>query len=65
MKQFPHVKKGVSDDQDVRSSGQTGRPGHLKSLNFHKPIRLAHNHFITTSHRGEMLAPRLKAFYDS
>ena len=64
MKQLPHVKKGVSEDQDIRSWGQTGRRGHLKSLNFHTPIRLAHNHFIATSHRGEMLAPQLMALND-
>jgi hypothetical protein len=65
MKQLPHDIKGVSEDQDVRSWGKTGRPGHLKSLNFHTPFRLAHNHFIATSHRGEMLAPRLMALYDT
>jgi hypothetical protein len=63
MKQLPHVKKGVSNDQDVRSWGLTGRVCHLKSLNFHTPIRFAHNHFIATSHRGEMLSPRLMALY--
>jgi len=65
VQQFPLVKKGVSDDQDVRSWGQKGRSGHQKSPNFQTPIRLAHNYFITTSHRGEMLAPRLTAFYDT
>jgi hypothetical protein len=65
MKQLSHVKKGVLEDQDVRTWGQTGQPGHLKSLNFHTPIRLAHNHLIAISHRGEMLAPRLKIFYDT
>jgi hypothetical protein len=65
MKQLPHVKKGVSKDQDVRSWGQTGRPGHLKSPYFQTPFRLAHNHFIVSSHRGEMLAPRLMALYDT
>jgi hypothetical protein len=61
VQQFPQVKKGVSDDQDVRTWGQKGRSGHQKSLNFHTPIRLAYNHFIASSHRGEMLAPWLKA----
>jgi hypothetical protein len=46
MKQLPHVKKGVSKDQDVRSWGQKGQSGHQKSLNFHTPIRLAHNHSL-------------------
>jgi hypothetical protein len=58
------TKKGVSEVQDVRSWGQTGRPGHLKSLNFHTPIRLARNHFIASSHRGETIAPRLLTLYD-
>jgi hypothetical protein len=65
LKQLPHDKKGESKDQDVRSWGQTGRPGHQKSLYFHTPIRLAHNHFIAISHRGKMLAPRLMALYDT
>jgi hypothetical protein len=65
MKQLPHVKKGVSKNQDVRSWGQKGQSGHLKSLNFHTPIRLAHNHFIATSHRGERLALRLMAVNDT
>jgi len=58
---MPQVKKGVSDDQDVRSWGQKGRSGHQESLDFHTPFRLAHNHFIAISHRGEMLALRLMA----
>jgi hypothetical protein len=62
---LPPVNKGVSEDQDVRSWGQTGRPGHLKSLDFHTPIRLTHNHFIAISHRGEMLALRLMAVNDT
>ena len=64
LKQLPHVNKGESEDQDVRSWGQTGRPGHQKSLDFHTPFRIAHNHFIAFSHRGEMLAPRLMTLYD-
>ena len=32
---------------------------------FQTPFRLDHNHFIATSHRGEMLAQRLKVFYDT
>jgi hypothetical protein len=62
---LPHVKKGVSEDQDVRSWGQKGRSGHQESLDFQTPFRLDHNHFIAISHRGEMLAPRLKVFYDT
>jgi hypothetical protein len=62
---LPQVKKGVSEDQDVRSWGQKGRSGHQKSLDFQTPFRLAHNHFIASSHRGEMLAPRLLTLYDT
>jgi len=65
VQQVPHVKKGVSEDQDVRSWGQKGRSGHQESLDFQTPFRLDHNHFIAISHRGEMLAPRLKIFYDT
>jgi hypothetical protein len=65
MKQLPHVKKGVSEDQGVRSWGQKDRSGHQKSLDFQTPFRLAHNHFIATSHRGKKLAPRLMALYDT
>jgi hypothetical protein len=61
----PARQKGVSEDQDVRSWGQKGRSGHQKSLDFQTPFRLAHNHFIASSHRGEMLAPRLMAVYDT
>jgi len=60
----PACQKGVSDDEDVRSWGQKERSGHQKSLNFHTPIRLAHNHFIASSHKGEMLALRLKALHN-
>jgi hypothetical protein len=65
VQQFPHVKKGVSEDQDVRSWGQKGRSGHQKSLDFQTPFRLDHNHFIAVSHRGEMLTSRLMALYES
>jgi hypothetical protein len=65
VQQFPHVKKSVSEDQDVRSWGQKGRSGHQKSLDFQTPFRLAHNHFIASSNRGELLAPRLIALYDT
>jgi hypothetical protein len=65
VQQFPYVLKGVSEDQDVRILGQKERSGRQKSPNFQTPIRLAHNHFIAISHRGEKLAPRLKAFYDT
>jgi hypothetical protein len=65
VQQIPLVKKGVSEDQDVRSWGQKGRSGHQKSLDFQTPFSLAHNHFIASFHRGEMLAPRLMAFYDT
>jgi hypothetical protein len=64
MQQLPKIKKGVSTDQDVRSWGQKGRSSHQKSHNFQRPIRLAHNHFIASYRRGEMLAPRLMALYD-
>jgi hypothetical protein len=64
MKQLPLVKKGISEDQVVRSWGQKERSGHQESLDFQTPFRLAHNHFIATSHRGEMLAPRLMAFHN-
>jgi hypothetical protein len=55
MKRLPH--------QDVGSWGQKGRSGHQDSLDFKTPFRLANNYFIATSHGGEMLAPRLMAFY--
>jgi hypothetical protein len=49
--------------QHVGSWGQKGRSGHQESLDFQTPFRLAHNYFIASSHRGEMLAPRLMALY--